>query len=43
MIALGMNPGKEIGSMLDGLLQMVIENPECNTREFLLEEVRHRL
>ncbi len=43
LIALGMKPGKEIGSMLDGLLQMVIENPECNTREFLLEEVRHRL
>ncbi len=43
LIALGMKPGKEIGSMLDELLQMVIENPECNTREFLLEEVRHRL
>ena len=43
LIALGMNPGKEIGSMLNGLLQMVIENPECNTREFLLEEVRRRL
>lgn len=43
LIALGMNPGKEIGSMLNGLFQMVIENPECNTREFLLEEVRRRL
>ena len=43
LIALGMKPGKEIGSMLDELLQMVIETPECNTREFLLEEVRHRL
>ncbi len=43
LIALGMKPGKEIGSMLDALLQMVIENPECNTREFLLEEVKRRL
>lgn len=43
LIALGMSPGKEIGSMLNGLLQMVIENPECNTKEFLLEEVRRRL
>ena len=43
LIALGMKPGKEIGAMLNGLLQMVIENPECNTREFLLEEVRRRL
>ena len=40
LIDAGMEPGKEIGRMLEGLLQIVLENPEENTREKLLEYVR---
>lgn len=38
LIAAGMKPGKEIGATLDRLLELVLENPECNNREFLLKE-----
>ncbi len=37
LIADGMRPGKEIGMVLDRLLEMVIENPELNTKETLLD------
>lgn len=37
LIANGMKPGKEIGYVLNSLLEKVIENPELNTRETLLE------
>lgn len=37
LIAAGMQPGKAIGEMLNALLEMVIENPELNTKETLLE------
>lgn len=37
LIADGMKPGKEIGHVLSALLEMVIENPEFNTKETLLE------
>lgn len=33
----GMKPGKELGFVLNTLLDMVIENPELNTKEKLLE------
>lgn len=36
LIADGMQPGKEIGIVLNKLLEMVIENPELNTKETLL-------
>lgn len=36
LIADGMQPGKEIGMVLNGLLERVIENPELNTKENLL-------
>lgn len=36
LIADGMQPGKEIGIVLNKLLEMVIENPEINTKETLL-------
>lgn len=32
----GMQPGKELGEMLKTLLELVIENPDCNNREYLL-------
>ena len=37
LIAAGMKPGKEIGFVLNELLERVIENPELNTKEKLLE------
>lgn len=37
LIALGMKPGKNIGMLLEELLQAVLEKPEHNTREKLLE------
>lgn len=39
LIATGMKPGKEIGEVLNRLLQLVIEEPACNTKEYLLEKV----
>lgn len=36
LISIGMKPGRELGEVLQWLLQQVIENPECNTREWLL-------
>ncbi|MCM1121322.1 MAG: CCA tRNA nucleotidyltransferase [Eubacterium sp.] len=36
LIALGMAPGREIGELLHELLELVLEEPERNTREELL-------
>lgn len=36
LIADGMQPGREIGEVLNKLLEMVIEHPEYNTKEILL-------
>lgn len=33
----GMEPGKELGKTLQELLEIVLENPECNTKEYLLD------
>lgn len=40
LIADGMKPGKEIGEMLAELLNLVLEEPEKNTKEFLIEYSR---
>ena len=40
LIQMGMKPGKEIGEMLNGLLQVVLEHPEYNTKEKLEELIR---
>ena len=37
LIANGMQPGKEIGRILNALLELVLENPEYNTKEMLLK------
>lgn len=37
LIAMGMQPGREIGEMLRRLLELVIEHPEYNTKEQLLK------
>ena len=42
LIAQGMQPGKEIGEKLNQLLELVLENPDWNTKEKLLEQV-HKL
>ena len=38
LIAAGMKPGKELGACLSKLLEIVLEHPESNTREQLLQE-----
>ena len=37
LIAAGMKPGKEIGQVLNRMLETVLENPELNQKETLLE------
>ena len=43
LIAAGMSPGKELGEILQKLLDIVLENPECNTKEYLLCQVKNRI
>lgn len=38
LIRLGMKPGKELGDVLNGLLDQVLEHPERNQKEILLSE-----
>lgn len=38
LLAVGREPGKEIGEILNALLELVLEHPEYNTRERLLQE-----
>ena len=40
---LGMKPGRQIGVVLESLLEAVLENPELNTREILLDRAREIL
>ena len=40
LIALGMKPGKKLGEVLKSLLELVLDEPECNTKERLLAEAR---
>lgn len=43
LIEIGMNPGKEIGGTLKWLLELVLEEPEKNTKEQLLEAVKEQM
>lgn len=43
LIALGMKPGREMGILLHELLEMVLEEPAKNEKEFLKEQVKKRL
>lgn len=38
LMSLGMKPGREIGETLEKLLLLVLENPEYNTKEYLLTQ-----
>lgn len=40
LIAQGMKPGRELGEMLNRLLLLVLDHPELNTKEYLLEAAR---
>ncbi len=40
LIAAGMKPGKELGEALQKLLQLVLDDPSCNTKDKLLAEAR---
>jgi tRNA nucleotidyltransferase (CCA-adding enzyme) len=40
LIAEGMKPGKELGEILDKLLQLVIDNPEYNEKDFLIKKAK---
>ena len=42
LMELGMKQGASIGQALNELLEYVIENPEANTKEALLEYLRKR-
>lgn len=38
LIAAGWKPGRELGGILRQLLELVLEKPECNEKEYLLKE-----
>lgn len=40
LIATGREPGKELGAILNALLEWVLEHPEDNQKEFLLEKAK---
>ena len=40
LIEMGIKPGKEIGEILNGFLEMVIENPTLNKKEILLNKLK---
>ncbi len=39
LIAVGMKPGRQIGDTLKQLFDLVLEDPSCNTKEFLLSQI----
>ena len=43
LIQIGWKPGKELGEMLQKLLELVLDYPEYNNREKLLEEAKKNL
>jgi tRNA nucleotidyltransferase (CCA-adding enzyme) len=43
LIQCGMKPGKEMGEVIDALFQVVLDHPESNTKEFLVDYYIHNL
>ena len=39
LIEAGYKPGPEIGRKLNELLELVLEDPKCNTKEYLLSKI----
>jgi len=42
LIALGMKPGKEMGLLLNELLELVLESPELNDKDYLINYVKEK-
>ncbi|MBR1854853.1 MAG: CCA tRNA nucleotidyltransferase [Lachnospiraceae bacterium] len=42
LIALGYKPGPDMGETLQNLLELVLDHPEYNTKDRLIEEVKNR-
>ena len=40
LIEAGVEPGPKLGTILNQLLELVIENPSCNTKEYLLSRIQ---
>lgn len=40
LINIGMKPGKQMGEILNKLLEMVLENPDLNTKDILIKEAK---
>ena len=43
LMQIGMKPGRELGNMLNELLEWVIDDPACNKKEILCEYVKEKL
>lgn len=43
LLALGCPKGRQVGSVLNELLEMVLENPEANEKELLLKAAKERI
>lgn len=43
LMEIGMKPGRELGNMLNELLEWVIDEPGCNKKEILCEYVKEKL
>lgn len=43
LMRIGMKPGRELGNMLNELLEWVIDDPDCNKKEILCEYVKEKL
>ena len=43
LMEIGMKPGRELGNMLNELLEWVIDEPDCNKKEILCEYVKEKL
>lgn len=41
LIAAGMKPGREIGETLNRFLELVLEEPSKNTKDYLLSQIEH--
>ena len=42
LVNAGLNPGKEMGEILDSLLERVIVNPNLNKKQYLIELAKIR-
>lgn len=43
LMALGMEPGREMGKLLNELLELVLENPKMNNEDCLIRYVREKM